>query len=67
VRKYGDDLAKLVMEEAQALEIEYWAVDNPKLIQKKLLEWDASLKLRKINPGTSADLTVATLLASFLQ
>ncbi len=67
VRKYGDDLAKLVMVQAQALEIEYWAVDNPKLIQQKLLEWDASLKLRKINPGTSADLTVATLLASFLQ
>ena len=67
VRKYGDDLAKLVMAEAQALEIEYWTIDNPKLIQQKLLEWDASLKLRKINPGTSADLTVATLLASFLQ
>jgi triphosphoribosyl-dephospho-CoA synthase len=67
VRKYGDDLAKLVMAEAQVLEIEYWAIDNPKLIQQKLLEWDASLKLRKINPGTSADLTVATLLASFLQ
>ncbi len=67
VRKYGDDMAKLVMAEAQALEIAYWAIDNPKLIQQKLLEWDASLKLRKINPGTSADLTVATLLASFLQ
>lgn len=66
VRKYGDDLAKLVMAEAKAIEIEYWAIDNPKLIQKKLLEWDASLKLRKINPGTSADLTVATLLAAFL-
>jgi triphosphoribosyl-dephospho-CoA synthase len=67
VRKYGGDLAKLVMVEAKALEIEYWAIDNPKLIQKKLLAWDASLKLRKINPGTSADLTVATLLVVFLQ
>jgi triphosphoribosyl-dephospho-CoA synthase len=35
-------------------------------MQKRLLEWDASLKARKINPGTSADLTVATLLASHL-
>jgi hypothetical protein len=28
-----------------------------------LLEFDYSLKQRRINPGTSADLTVATLLA----
>lgn len=67
VRKYGEALAELVMAEAKALEIQYLATDNPKLIQKKLLEWDASLKSRNINPGTSADLTVATLLASFLQ
>lgn len=67
VRKYGEVIAELVMSEAKTLEIEYWATDNPKLIQKKLLAWDASLKSRNINPGTSADLTVATLLASFLQ
>jgi triphosphoribosyl-dephospho-CoA synthetase len=28
-----------------------------------LLGWDAALKSRGINPGTSADLTVATLFA----
>jgi triphosphoribosyl-dephospho-CoA synthase len=39
---------------------------NPKLVQKQLLDWDASLKARSINPGTSADLTVATLLLSEL-
>ena len=66
VRKYGDALAAEVMAEAQVLELEYMATDNPKLMQKRLLAWDASLKTRLINPGTSADLTVATLLASRL-
>lgn len=66
VRKYGHALAAEVMLEAQAVELEYWAIDNPKLMQKRLLAWDVSLKSRHINPGTSADLTVATLLAGRL-
>lgn len=65
-RKYGGAVAEAVMTEAQGLEADYWATDNPKLVQKKLLDWDASLKKRGINPGTSADLTVATLLAVYL-
>jgi triphosphoribosyl-dephospho-CoA synthase len=32
-----------------------------------LLAWDAALKQRAINPGTSADLTVATLFAHRLR
>lgn len=63
MRKYGEACAMAVVHEAAALELEYWATDNPKLMQKKLLAWDASLKKRNINPGTSADLTVACLLA----
>lgn len=66
IRKYGESLAESVMVEAQDIEAAYWATDNPKLMQKKLLEWDVTLKKRNINPGTSADLTVATLLATFL-
>lgn len=65
-RKYGELLATQVMTEAQDIEADYWATDNPKLMQKKLLAWDFSLKSRNINPGTSADLTVATLLVSYL-
>ncbi|MBX4470409.1 triphosphoribosyl-dephospho-CoA synthase [Streptococcus pneumoniae] len=34
--------------------------------EKLLLAFDAQLKARDINPGTSADLTVATLFASRL-
>lgn len=67
IRKYGKTLASAVMIEAKEIEASYWATDNPKLVQQKLLDWDASLKIRKINPGTSADLTVACLLAAYLQ
>jgi triphosphoribosyl-dephospho-CoA synthase len=66
VRKYGNGVAEAVMIEAQAMEAVHQLAENPKLVQKQLLEWDASLKKRHINPGTSADLTVATLLARLL-
>lgn len=66
VRKYGETLANSVMIEAQAYETIFLASDNPKLVQKKLLDWDASLKNRSLNPGTSADLTVATVLLSLI-
>jgi len=66
LRKHGERVANLLMLEAKEIESNYWSTRNPKLMQKQLLVWDASLKARKINPGTSADLTVATLLASDL-
>lgn len=66
VRKYSAADATIVMLEARRIEEEYWATENPKSMQKSLLAWDTSLKQRNINPGTSADLTVACLLASFL-
>ncbi len=66
VRKYGEALAAELSKEALAFEAMYWEADNPKLVQQALLDWDASLKQRGINPGTSADLTVATLLATYL-
>jgi triphosphoribosyl-dephospho-CoA synthase len=63
VRKYGEVLAKAVQSEAkQHLEI-FAELGNPKTYLGELLRWDADLKARKINPGTCADLTVATLLA----
>lgn len=66
VRKYDETLAADVMTEAQGFEANFLAAENPKLVQKKLLDWDASLKKRNINPGTSADLTVATLLTALM-
>ena len=61
VRKYGETIAKLVQNEAAQHEVEFLAVFNPKNYQSQLLTFDAALKKRKLNPGTSADLTVATL------
>jgi triphosphoribosyl-dephospho-CoA synthase len=66
IRKHSSQLAMTVMAEAQALEAEYSESENPKRMQKKLMDWDASLKARDLNPGTSADLTVATLLVQSL-
>jgi triphosphoribosyl-dephospho-CoA synthase len=66
IRKHGQRMAMTVMAEAQALEAEYSAIENPKRMQKKLMDWDAALKVRDLNPGTSADLTVASLLAKSL-
>ncbi len=62
IRKYGEPAARDLMHEAAQFETMHRLAENPKLVQKKLLDWDSSLKQRGINPGTSADLTVATLL-----
>ncbi|MDP1659029.1 MAG: triphosphoribosyl-dephospho-CoA synthase [Methylotenera sp.] len=67
IRKHGEVLAVELMHEAHEVEAAYWATDNPKLVQKQLLAWDASLKERNMNPGTSADLTVATLLVDYFE
>lgn len=66
VRKFGLSFSESLRQEAVEFERMHRSAENPKLVQKSLLEWDASLKQRGINPGTSADLTVATLLVSEL-
>ncbi len=43
-----------------------YAARQPEEIADGLLNWDTALKSSGINPGTSADLTVATLFASGL-
>ena len=67
VRKYGEETARKVQDEAAMHEQALLALENPKTYQRRLLQFDADLKLRGLNPGTSADLTVATLLAEALQ
>lgn len=62
VRKHGQALATEVMMQAKRLEASFWQSENPKLRQHELLAWDAALKSKKLNPGTCADLTVATLM-----
>jgi triphosphoribosyl-dephospho-CoA synthase len=56
VRKHGATVAHTVMTAAQA-----WAAHPAPDSTPAFAAWDESLKAAGINPGTSADLTVATL------
>ena len=65
-RKLGDSTAETIRLEARAL-VERLDPSRPIAGNlEALAEFDRSLKYRRINPGTSADLTVATLLAGNL-
>jgi triphosphoribosyl-dephospho-CoA synthase len=61
VRKQGETIAKLVQNEAKEHAAEFNKAFNPKNYQSALMAFDAALKKRGLNPGTSADLTVASL------
>ena len=74
-RKYGEETAKNIQNEALMLlfgnhDIETFTKEKKTKIplppEKILLNWDFSLKSRKINPGTSADLTVCSLFLFFV-
>jgi triphosphoribosyl-dephospho-CoA synthase len=66
-RKLGEHEANAVRREAQLLETEYEACENPHAAARLLHDFDKKLKQGGINPGTSADLTVASLLADHLE
>lgn len=57
-RKHGAAAAERIRREAEALRA---GIDLAARPVDALLAFDASLKARAINPGTSADFTVATL------
>ena len=65
VRIHGDGVAHIVMSAAQD-----WRAraerGNPLDADPEFAIWDASLKAARINPGTTADMTVATLLIAGL-
>jgi triphosphoribosyl-dephospho-CoA synthase len=60
VRKYGAAVAEDVRATAMEFERRLQS-EQPADLLADLLAWDGVLKRRAINPGTSADLTVATL------
>lgn len=66
VRKFDAAAAEAVRGEAAGWRDAVAAARDPEGIVDGLLSWDGELKSRGINPGTSADLTVATLFASSL-
>jgi triphosphoribosyl-dephospho-CoA synthase len=60
-RKFGAAAAEAVRREAAPWRDALLAAPDPEALTAGLLEWDGDLKACGINPGTSADLTVATL------
>ena len=60
-RKHNETIAKLVQNQAVEHAEEFSKNFNPKNYQTELLNFDAALKKQGLNPGTSADLTVASL------
>lgn len=67
LRKHGAEVAESVRAAAAQVESGFEACDNPALFAGELLRFDNSLKRAGINPGTQADLTVASLFAFRLQ
>ena len=65
-RKFDAATAEATRHEGALMREAYFDASDPAAMVKKLLAFDASLKARGINPGTSADLTVATLFAKSL-
>jgi triphosphoribosyl-dephospho-CoA synthase len=61
-RKFGLETAEEVRGQARSIRAEFALAQGEKQRVAVLMDFDARLKLRGINPGTSADLTVACLL-----
>lgn len=66
-RKYGRDIALDVKKDARALECAFKACENPATFAAELEKFDRKLKREGVNPGTSADITVASVLTALLQ
>jgi triphosphoribosyl-dephospho-CoA synthase len=65
VRKYGEAIAAEVRQEARALKAQWSPVASAKSVPL-LIEFDAKMKSKGLNPGTTADFVVATLFVAGL-
>jgi triphosphoribosyl-dephospho-CoA synthase len=63
VRKHGPEPARAVQQQALGFHQRLQSHTSPEDLLPELLTWDTELKRKDINPGTGADLTVATLFA----
>ena len=61
VKKNGLTSALMVKQQANVHLTHFMQLQNPKNYFKTLLDWDTQLKRDGINPGTTADMTVASL------
>lgn len=62
-RKHGITKSEQVLREAQEIEKMFVECADPVVAKPQLQDYDNKLKQEQINPGTSADLTVASLIA----
>lgn len=67
VRKHGAETAAKTTRAALGFHTRLQSGEGPDALLPDLMKWDAWLKAQGINPGTSADLTVATLFAHRLR
>ncbi|MFZ4502690.1 MAG: triphosphoribosyl-dephospho-CoA synthase [Methylococcaceae bacterium] len=66
-RKFGDCYTLMITEKMNSLKNALHNAERPESILPLLYSADNSLKSLGINPGTTADLTVATIFSAFLQ
>ena len=66
-RKFGLAVARSVCRQAGDLDRRLMREGLSPALEKRLLKFDSELKAAGVNPGTSADLTVATLFVASLQ
>jgi triphosphoribosyl-dephospho-CoA synthase len=66
LRKHGAETAAAVQEEGVRMREIFLQAPAPENSLSSLLAFDENLKTRGLNPGTSADLTVAALFADRL-
>lgn len=66
-RKYGPDVAESLRVQAAEVAKGLEACENPRQFAEALLAFDSELKTRGVNPGTSADLAVASVAILLLQ
>jgi triphosphoribosyl-dephospho-CoA synthase len=60
-RKHGLEVAKEVSKRFLEISKEYSELKNPNILNKKLLLLDSELKIQGLNPGTTADVVVASI------
>jgi triphosphoribosyl-dephospho-CoA synthase len=60
-RKHDLNVAKQVSERFKGLAEEYCKLKNPNILNNQLLLMDSELKIQGLNPGTTADVVVASI------
>jgi triphosphoribosyl-dephospho-CoA synthase len=66
-RKFGAKTSRRVSDTAKRRSREMNEVSDPSQVRIALTEWDRELKREGLNPGTTADLTVATIFLAAVQ